>query len=135
MKEGIINTLAASQKNKEILDEKISEANLNLESLSAYLRYSPQYTIKIFKKTYGMTPMRYNKIRRLHRARQIISDSDVYLGSNINLESIAYDCGFNSYSHFSRDLSAYFGMSPSQVRIPNSLNEVLSREDEQCRCG
>lgn len=60
---------------------------------------------------------------------------DVYLGSNINLESIAYDCGFNSYSHFSRDFSAYIGMSPSQVRIPNILNEVLSREVDQYRCG
>lgn len=129
-KGGAIITLATNQKNKEFLDEKISEPNLSLESLSAYLGYSPQYTIKLFKKNYGMTPMRYNKIRRLHRARRMISDSDAHLCSQINLESIAFECGFNSYSHFSRDFRDYFGMSPSQVRVSNSLNEFLPQEDE-----
>lgn len=49
---------------------------------------------------------------RIEYATSVISE----LGNSITLDSLSYDCGFNSKTSFNRYFKAYTGMTPSEYR-------------------
>lgn len=71
---------------------------------------SKNHLINIFRKAYGMTPIEYIndlKIKRAMYLLEVTPDS---------IESIAYESGFNHYSHFYRLFCRKNGCSPEQWR-------------------
>lgn len=60
-----------------------------------------------FKKHYNTTPGKWLTNRRLNRAKAIIESTDK------SISQVAFDCGFNNASHFSRVFKEKFDLSPS----------------------
>jgi AraC family ethanolamine operon transcriptional activator len=77
----------------------------NLESSSSALSYG-------FQDLFGLSPLRYLKVRRLHAVRQHLKARDP---ENCTIAILASQFGFYSPSHFTRDYKAMFGELPSET--------------------
>ncbi|MEB3340845.1 AraC family transcriptional regulator [Okeania sp.] len=77
----------------------------NLESSSCALSFG-------FKDLFGVSPMRYLKIRRLNAVRQHLK---VREPENCTIVFLANEYGFYCPSHFTRDYKAMFGELPSET--------------------
>jgi len=64
----------------------------------------------IFKRAYGDTIYAFHLRKRLEKAYTLIKDT------SIPINEIAEECGFKSFSHFSRSFKKEHGITPSQVR-------------------
>lgn len=64
----------------------------------------------IFKRAYGDTIYAYHLRKRLEKAYVLIKET------NTPINEIAEECGFKSFSHFSRSFKTEYGVTPSQVR-------------------
>jgi len=90
---------------KEHCSEKIT-----LEMLCEKFHFSKNHIINLFKKEFSLTPVVYInliRIRNAERRMEVTSDS---------LETIAYQCGFQNYSHFYKRFLAKNDCSPEQWR-------------------
>jgi signal transduction histidine kinase/DNA-binding response OmpR family regulator/predicted negative regulator of RcsB-dependent stress response len=57
----------------------------------------------------GFSTTNFIRMVRLEKAKDLLLDGDG------NITEIAYKCGFNSQSYFTRSFTEYFGKSPSQL--------------------
>ncbi|MCW5898575.1 MAG: helix-turn-helix transcriptional regulator [Flavobacteriales bacterium] len=77
-------------------------ARLSGRSLSAFKRD--------FQEIYGMPPGRWLRDRRLERARTMLRAGD------LQVSEVAFQCGFENLSHFSRAFKEHFGHAPAALR-------------------
>ena len=82
--------------------------------LSAYLAKSMnkdyQYLSRLFSNVEGKSIERYYILQKIERAKELI----VY--GEYNLTEIAYELGYSSQQHFSRQFKAETGLSPSHFK-------------------
>ena len=81
----------------------------------------------IFKSDVGMPPIRYLRLLRMERAKDLLESSF------LSVKEIAYQVGLNDESHFVRDFKSTYGFSPALYRLnfknkdavdtPNGSNE------------
>ena len=75
----------------------------------------------IFKSDVGMPPIRYLRLLRMERAKDLLESSF------LSVKEIAYQVGLNDESHFVRDFKSTYGFSPALYRLRfknNDLEEV-----------
>ncbi len=81
-----------------------------LEELGKLCSLSPQYLSSAFRKSFGVSPMRYLLRCRVNRAKELLQHSE------LSLTEIALELGFSSLQHFSSRFREVCGQSPSQYR-------------------
>src|SRR5678815_851889 len=64
----------------------------------------------IFKSDVGMPPIRYLRLLRMERAKDLLESSF------LSVKEIAYQVGLNDESHFVRDFKSAYGFSPALYR-------------------
>src|ERR1044071_8314879 len=64
----------------------------------------------IFKSDVGMPPIRYLRLLRMERAKDLLESSF------LSVKEIAYRVGLNDESHFVRDFKSTYGSSPACYR-------------------
>ena len=84
--------------------------NVRVQDIATHLHLTENYLIKLFKKEIGETPNQYLLKLRLIHSRYLILHSDQ------TLQEIAFACGFNTPSYFSKRFYAYFGILPGEAR-------------------
>jgi AraC-like DNA-binding protein len=89
--------------------------NLSLDEFARLCHRSLSSFKRDFQKYYSMTPGKWLLSKRLDRAALLLNDA-----SN-NISGVAYECGFESISHFSRVFKEKFKASPQAYR-----NNVLA---------
>jgi AraC-like DNA-binding protein len=67
---------------------------------------------RAFRKARGYSPLDFVRQCRLVRARDLLRNGD----KQLSITSIAFACGFNDASRFSKDFAAAFGEPPSAFR-------------------
>ncbi|MDJ0510142.1 MAG: helix-turn-helix domain-containing protein [Crocosphaera sp.] len=77
----------------------------NLESSSSALSYG-------FQDLFGLSPMRYLKVRRLHAVRQHLKANEP---ESCTIAILASQFGFCNSGHFAKDYKAMFGELPSET--------------------
>ncbi|MFC4234802.1 helix-turn-helix domain-containing protein [Thalassospira xianhensis] len=92
------------------IDANLAE-NITPASLALTFRMSRTHIYRIFAPHGGVANYLWD--RRLQRSFQLLSQQRY---SHKNIGSIAFECGFNSESHFSRAFRAKFHSTPSQTR-------------------
>lgn len=77
----------------------------------------------IFKSDVGMPPIRYLRLLRMERAKNLLESSF------LSVKEIAFQVGLNDESHFVRDFKSTYGFSPALYRsnfknkaTPEALN-------------
>lgn len=83
---------------------------INIEDIAEELRVSPAFLTKKFKQEVGITPHTFLLHKRIHKAQTLLSDTDM------EIASIAVDCGFSHQSHLTRNFSKLTGFSPLKFR-------------------
>ena len=79
---------------------------VRVEQLAAIARMSPATFHRQFRSVTSMTPLQYQKQLRLLQARRLLVASDA------NVETAAFQVGYESASQFSREYARMFGRPP-----------------------
>ena len=87
------------------LRDRFSEP-IRIEELAAAAQLSPSAFHRQFKSITSMTPLQYQKQLRLLEARRLM------VAEEANVETAAFQVGYESPSQFSREYSRMFGMPP-----------------------
>ncbi len=83
---------------------------LCLSELAQSVNLSVWRLCHIFKSDIGMPPMRYLRLLRMERAKDLLESSF------LSVKEIAYRVGLNDESHFVRDFKSTYGSSPACYR-------------------
>lgn len=106
------------------------EANLSkeftLEELSKAANFSKFHFARVFHAIVGETPFQFIQRLRVEKAASLI-----YLNRNESITEIAYRCGFNDISIFSRNFKKYFKVSPSKYRKHSNFSQVDSSLEQE----
>jgi AraC-like DNA-binding protein len=81
-------------------------APVRIEELAEVAQMSPSAFHRQFKSITSMTPLQYQKQLRLLEARRLM------VAGEANVETAAFQVGYESASQFSREYSRMFGLSP-----------------------
>jgi transcriptional regulator GlxA family with amidase domain len=96
-----------------IIEDRI-ESPLSSAEIACRIGVSTRQLERMFEKYLNTSPKKYIMDQRLHRARNLIVQSDQAI------TDIAIACGFVSPSHFSKVYREHFGNTPGSQR--NLLN-------------
>ena len=86
------------------------EQNIKLADLAQLLDMSQFHFSRLFKQSIGTTPHQYVSQQRVERAKQLLKKTDRLI------VDIAFECGFNSHSHLSKQFRQFTGMTPKVYR-------------------
>ncbi|KGR76386.1 hypothetical protein CD33_07555 [Ureibacillus sinduriensis BLB-1 = JCM 15800] len=90
---------------------------LKVNELAKEARMSPSTFYNHFKEVTGMSPIQFQIQLRLQEARRLL------LTENLEAAEAAFQVGYESPSHFSREYSRKFGLSP--MKDIRRLREML----------
>lgn len=94
---------------------QIIEAHLfspiTIEELAKYNSLSVSSFKREFAKHYNDTPANYIKTKKLEKAAEMLSVSD------IRISDIAFECGFNDLANFTRSFTEKYTISPTKFRL------------------
>jgi len=97
--------------------EEHAHESVTLETISAHLHLSKEYTASLFKKELGKTVSEYVNEKKMALAKRMIAE-DTY-----SLHEIAEGLGFEHYGYFSRLFKRHFGVSPLGMRQKKKRHE------------
>ena len=83
--------------------------DITVKSIADHLHITENHLIKLFRKELKQTPNRYILELRLIYARYLLLHSDE------SVQKIAYSCGFNTPSYFSKRFEERFGVLPNRM--------------------
>jgi len=92
----------------EYIHNNFSETTTN-DTLSKLSGYDKSYFIRLFKKTFGVTPQKYISNYRFNRAAN-------YLMENLPVSEVSRRVGFNDAKAFSRAFKKSKNIAPSQFK-------------------
>jgi AraC-like DNA-binding protein len=99
---------------KDYLDIHYTK-DVNLDVLSKISNISKFHLIHVFKKAYGMTPMKYHQFMRIKKAKEVIQYT------REPLKEIAVKYGFQTIHSFSRAFRQIEGVPPTYYRRKSVL--------------
>ena len=81
--------------------------SIKVEELSKISGYNPQYFIRLFKQSIGMSPYQYIINCRMKKAVQLLKQ-------NVSVTCVAEQTGYGDIKAFSRAFKSYFNVPPSE---------------------
>ena len=94
---------------RDWMDENFSR-NITLEDIAAEAAMNSQHFLRMFKQVYLITPHQYLMERKLKRARRLLESTEM------TINEICADIGFESVFSFSLLFKNRFGAAPSHLR-------------------
>jgi len=91
--------------------------NIAIKELAAEAFLHPNYFIRLFKTSMGLSTINYINKKRMEKAKKLLSTMDT------TISDIARQTGFYNISYFSKMFKKYTGLTPSEYR--NSHNLIL----------
>ncbi len=92
------------------IDQDIGNPELSLKYLADQFGFAPTYFSALFKEYMQTNLSSYLDEKRMRLANQLILESD------LRLEEIARQCGYENSNTFRRAYKKYFGVNPSQSK-------------------
>jgi len=86
------------------------EKKITLEELAELVHLNQNYLVRLYKKTYGQTPMKTLIDLRMERACDLVTNTD------LAVSEIAAVCGYPSSAYFIAEYKKHFGTTPSRQR-------------------
>lgn len=87
------------------------EQDLKLAELAQLLDMSQFHFSRLFKQSMGLSPFQYLLQQRVERAKQLLKQTDQ------PIVDIAFECGFSSHSHLSKQFRQMTGLTPKVYRV------------------
>ena len=83
---------------------------LTLDDLADIAHLSKYHFVRLFKATYGVTPMEHVSRRRIERAQ------DLLRATNLTVTEVCFGVGFSSLGSFSARFKAIVGETPTEFQ-------------------
>ncbi|MBO4519233.1 MAG: substrate-binding domain-containing protein [Paludibacteraceae bacterium] len=99
---------AFAERMRQIVEEHLTDPNLNVEYLGSMLQLSRTQIFRRVKAVYGKGPLDYIRERRLIRADELLHTTDM------TVQQVALELCFSSPGYFTKCYKAYFGHLPSR---------------------
>ena len=90
---------------------KTPQENWNITDIASRLCISKSHLHRLYKQLFGINLMDDVIEARLTKAKQLLEFSD------LRIQEIAQQCGYNSESHFMRQFKIKVGMTALQFRL------------------
>lgn len=100
------------------IDEHI-DTTIRVEDLARIAGLTRSHFSRAFQRMTGAPPHRYNLVRRVNRARELLSAAD------LSIAEIAVRAGFSSQAHLSTVFRQEVGTTPAQYRAAFLNNKYL----------
>lgn len=107
---------ATSRQMRLYIEHKLRR-NITLAEFEQIYHMDMSYLGRLFKRTYGVTPIKYHKQMRIAKSKELL----VY--TNASVSEVAEFLGFANIYDFSRAFKSVMGLAPSQWRAANGLSE------------
>ncbi len=101
---------ALAEKGAARLNECLGDSSLTVANVASELGMSEGYFRRLFLQVYGISPRKYLIARRIALAKELL------LSEPISCREIAFRCGFESESYFSKEFRRHAGISASDFR-------------------
>lgn len=95
--------------------EKNFSYDVTNRQLADMCHFNEEYFRKLFKKTYGISPKQYIINIRITKAKQLLKEGVLKIGS------VSEMCGFSNQYHFCRFFKQKTGMTPTQYMNENNF--------------
>jgi AraC-like DNA-binding protein len=92
---------------RDLMDRRFSDAELDLEEITASAFLSKSYFVRRFSQQFAVTPGAYLTARRIERAQ------DLLRFANLTVTEVCHAVGYSSLGSFSQAFSDAIGESPS----------------------
>lgn len=99
---------------------------IDIRMLAELEHYTPTYYCDWFKRKMKMTPIEYIHFLRIHRAKELLQDS------NLSMLSIAYLLGYEYNASFTRMFKKYERIAPSEYRSVIHMKASKSVPPQDC---
>ena len=106
------------QKVLAILEENFSDADFGVEEFNRAIGFSRMQLHRKLKALTDQSTGEFIKHFRLERAKQYLAHKDA------QVSQVAYDCGFNNVSHFSKSFKDHTSMTPSEFAAKSLKTHV-----------
>ncbi|MBR4099652.1 MAG: AraC family transcriptional regulator [Clostridia bacterium] len=93
------------QRVKKIIDENFASPAFSIEQLCRDVSISHAHLLRLFKKAYGVTLVKYIIKKRLELACELLQTTA------LSVSSVAYSCGFSDEIHFMKTFKKEMGVS------------------------
>lgn len=93
-----------------LCDSIVTASAFDIQRLSGSFGLSERYIQKLFEAVVGLSPRVFFNTQRFNRSLDLIRSS------NLDLTSIAYDCGYYDQAHFIKEFRRFTGITPSEAR-------------------
>ena len=103
------DVLVSLRRARDHADRHYAE-DLTLEQLASVAHMSKYHFVRLFKSTYGITPMEHVSHRRIERAQ------DLLRATNLTVTEVCFAVGFSSLGSFSSRFRAVVGENPSDFQ-------------------
>ena len=84
--------------------------DLTHSGIAREVNLSPYHFARMFKRSTGLSPHQYVVRRRIERAKELLTNTDLPVGV------VARRVGFASSSHFAQQFGRIVGVAPSALR-------------------
>lgn len=98
---------------KEFIDENYTNQALNVAMIGEYFNITPYYISNIFKKRENISMLDYISKKRVENAKKMLVTTEM------NLETIALQCGFTNIRTFMRVFQKYEIVTPGKYKELN----------------
>lgn len=102
------------EKLNDIINKNLSNINLDVEHLAGFMNMSRPTLYRKIKAISNLTPNELINIARLKKAAELL------LEGRYKIYEISDMVGYSSQTHFGRNFSKQFGMSPSEYTLKNN---------------
>ncbi len=109
--------------------DRLCPAECNLKKLAAEIHLAPVYFCRKFKEYFGIPPVNYMIIRRLHDAALLLRSS------GLSIQEIAERSGYHNAFHFSRQFKRHFGIPPAVFRNGHTGKSRVISSKRNHICG
>jgi signal transduction histidine kinase/ligand-binding sensor domain-containing protein/AraC-like DNA-binding protein len=92
----------------EIIEQKVSDSDLNVNALSVVSGISSKQIYRKIKQLTGMSPVEFIRSVRLKKAAMLLAQK------KFTVAEVMYMVGFSNHSYFSKCFQAEFGKTPKQ---------------------
>ena len=105
------------EKITKIIEKKMADSEFNIDSLVQEVGISRSGLFAKLKALTGMTPNDYIRLIRLRKAASLL------VNEGISSSEACFQVGFSSPSYFSKCFQDQFGMSPSEFKKKNKVQD------------
>jgi AraC family transcriptional regulator len=94
---------------KSYIDDKL-DSSIRATELAGVVQLSRSHFCRVFRQTFGESPLRFIMQRRICRAQELM------LASRLPLSQVALECGMSDHAHFCRTFRKIVGVTPKAWR-------------------